>query len=277
MYGITPSEPRGKAVPHPDRHSTAARGATMPISSKSNATPRGKELKPFVPTDRIAKARISVMNLRFTSYAKKGNYPTRGGAVQHIRAVATGAIMRPWPANPAWTCPESLSTSCSAATTACLAFWMTGTARYLHLLGEALPATDVQMHACALMDNHAHLLVTPPEMGAVGRRMKMRGRNYVAQFNARHRRTGTLWEGRYKCCLVAGADYFVRCARYIDLNPVRARMTDDPTVFPWSSCAALCGMREDPLLRLHPIQHALGATKKDHGDAYRAILRDAVN
>lgn len=111
--------------------------------------------------------------------------------------------------------------------------------RYLRLLREALLATDVRLHAYVLMDNHVHLLVTPPEIGAVGRMMQMLGRNVVAQFNARHRRTGTLWEGRFKSCLVADADYFLRCSRYIDLNPVRARMTDDPTVFTWSSCAAL--------------------------------------
>ena len=70
--------------------------------------------------------------------------------------------------------------------------------RYLHLLGEALPTTDVQMHAYVLMDNHVHLLVTPPEIGAVGRMMQMLGRNYVAQFNARHTRTGTIWEACYK-------------------------------------------------------------------------------
>ena len=82
--------------------------------------------------------------------------------------------------------------------------------RYLQLLGEALLATDGQLHAYALMDNHVHLLVTPPEIGAIWRTMQMLGRNYVGQFNARHRRTGTLWEGRYKSCLVADADYFLR-------------------------------------------------------------------
>ncbi|MHB8310990.1 MAG: hypothetical protein ACYDBH_18625 [Acidobacteriaceae bacterium] len=59
--------------------------------------------------------------------------------------------------------------------------------------------------------------------------------------------------------------------RYIDLNPVRARMTDDPTKFPWSSCASLCGLRDDPLLTPHPAQRALGA------EAHRAMLAEAIN
>jgi putative transposase len=149
--------------------------------------------------------------------------------------------------------------------------------RYLHLLAEALLATEGQLHAYVLMDNHVHLLVTPPEIGAIGRMMQVLGRNYIGQFNARHGRTGTLWEGCYKSCLVADADYFLRCVRYIDLNPVRARMTDDPAVFAWSSCAGLCGLRDDSLLTLHPAQHALGTTDKSRGDAYEALLRDALN
>ncbi len=143
--------------------------------------------------------------------------------------------------------------------------------RYRQLLREALLATGCQLHAYVLMDNHVHLLSTPPEVGATGRMMHLLGRHYVGQFNARHGRTGTLWEGRYKACLVDGDDYLLRCTHYIDLNPVRARMTDDPAAFPWSSCAALCGLREDPLLSPHPIQRTLGA------QGYRAMLAEAIS
>ena len=147
---------------------------------------------------------------------------------------------------------------------------------YLELLGEALLVTDVKLHAYVLMDNHVYLLVTPPEWRG-GRMMQMLGRNVVRQFNALHGRTGTLWEGRYKSCLIADADYFLRCARYIDLNPVRARMIDDPALCPWSSCAGLYGLRDDPLLSLHPTQRDMEATDKERGNAYRAMLQEAIN
>ena len=150
--------------------------------------------------------------------------------------------------------------------------------RYRHLLREALLATGCRLHAYVLMDNHVHLLATPPgETGAIGRMMQMLGRQYVGQFNARHSRTGTLWEGRYKSCLVAEGEYFLRCVRYIDLNPVRARMTDNPAAFLWSSCASLCGLREDPLLTLHSTQRALGVTNKDRSNTYRALLAETLN
>ena len=142
---------------------------------------------------------------------------------------------------------------------------------YRQLLREALLATGCRLHAYVLMDNHVHLLVTPPKAGATSRMMQRLGRHYVGQFNTRHGRTGTLWEGRYKACLVDGPDYLLRCSRYIDLNPVRARMTDDPAAFPWSSCAGLCGLRADPLLAPHPVQRALGA------EGYRTMLAEAIS
>ena len=73
--------------------------------------------------------------------------------------------------------------------------------RYLQLLRESSLATGCALHAYVLMTNHVHLLLTPPTAGSVSRMMQKLGRQYVGQFNARHKRTGTLWEGRYKACL----------------------------------------------------------------------------
>lgn len=150
-------------------------------------------------------------------------------------------------------------------------------ARDRHLLSEALLASGCQLHAYVLMDNHVHLLATPSKAGATAVLMQKLGRQYVGQFNARHRRTGTLWEGRYKACLVDSDDHLLRCVRYIDFNPVRARMTDDPVAFAWSSCAALCGQREDPLLTLHPAQRGLGVTDAERAHAYRRLLTEVLN
>lgn len=147
---------------------------------------------------------------------------------------------------------------------------------YLELLAKALRETGCRLHAYVLMDNHAHLLVTPPRPGATGLMMQQLGRRYVRIFNARHQRSGTLWEGRYKACLVDSEAYVLRCARYIDLNPVRARVTADACDYRWSSCAALCGLRYDPLLTLHPAQKAIGTTAQEQGLAYRALLDEAI-
>lgn len=84
------------------------------------------------------------------------------------------------------------------------------------------------VHAYVLMTDHVHQLVTPMKEGAIGRVMQSLGRRYVRSINDRYRRTGTLWEGRYKACLVENGGYLMRCHRYIELNPLRATMVVDP-------------------------------------------------
>ncbi len=106
--------------------------------------------------------------------------------------------------------------------------------RYLQLLLEALGRFGCRLHAYVLMDNHVHLLMTPGEAGAVSRLMHTFARNYAGLFNHRHGRSGTLWEGRYKSCLVDSDGYFLACSRYIELNPVRAWMVAEPADHPWS-------------------------------------------
>ena len=148
--------------------------------------------------------------------------------------------------------------------------------RYLQALQEALMATGVQLHAYVLMVNHVHLLATPAAAGDIGRLMQRLGRQYVGLFNARHRRTGTLWEGRYKSCLVDSERYVLTCQRYIELNPVRARITDDAAAWRWSSCAAHLGQRKASMLTPHPAWLALDADPLMRARRWRDLLDEAV-
>jgi putative transposase len=148
---------------------------------------------------------------------------------------------------------------------------------YLTLLREALLDTGCKLHAYVLMDNHVHLLATTPEIVAVARVMQKLGRGYVGQFNARHLRTGRFWEGRYKASLVDNESCVLHCHRYIELNPVRARMTSDPTSYPWSSCTSHCGLRQDSLLSPHAEYTALAATPDEQTDASRQLLHETLS
>lgn len=148
--------------------------------------------------------------------------------------------------------------------------------RYLVLLRDALTATGVGLHAYVLMENHVHLLATPPAAGSIGQMMQRLGRRYVWWFNARHGRTGTLWEGRYKACLVDSDRYLLACYRYIELNPVRARLTDDPATYRWSSCAANLGDRSRSGLVPHAAWLELAATPEGRHAAYRRLLDEAL-
>ena len=148
--------------------------------------------------------------------------------------------------------------------------------RYLTALRHVATRYTCLMHAYVLMSNHVHLLVTPVSAGAVSRMMQTLGRLYVSDFNARHRRTGTLWEGRYKSCLVGGERYVLACHRYIELNPVRAAMVAHPGEFPWSSHGANAAGKPDPLLHPHPDYLALGNSDGQRQGAYRALFDEIL-
>jgi putative transposase len=148
--------------------------------------------------------------------------------------------------------------------------------RYLQCLRQALLRFDCRLHAYVLMSNHVHLLLTSEVTGGVSRMMHTFARNDVGSFNGRHGRTGTLWEGRFKACLVDSGRYFLACSRYIELNPVRAWMVAQPGDHPWSSYGANADRRTDPLLTPHSAYLALGADPASRASAYRALFAEVL-
>ena len=108
-------------------------------------------------------------------------------------------------------------------------------AAYANWLKEYSQKFSVAIHAWVFMTNHVHLLATPGKKDGIPLMMQSLGRRYVQYFNYTYRRTGTLWEGRYKSSLVQTERYFLQCQRYIELNPVRAGMVTDPSEYAWSS------------------------------------------
>lgn len=143
---------------------------------------------------------------------------------------------------------------------------------YRYWLGEALTTTGCQLHAYVQMTNHVHLLLTPPAADAVAQLLISLGRRYVQYINKTYRRTGTLWDSRYKSSLVQADAYLLLCQRYIELNPVRAAMVDDPAHYRWSSYRANGLGQSDPLLTPHPVFLELGRAQGDRLNAYRALF-----
>lgn len=145
-------------------------------------------------------------------------------------------------------------------------------AQYRQKLGEVLAEHDIALHAYVLMTNHVHLLLTPPLAGRLSAAMCQLGRRYVPAFNRKHGRTGTLWEGRFKTCLVDSDRYALTVQRYIELNPVRAGMTASAGSYRWSSASASLGGVADALLSFHPVYMALGEDAHARASAYREWL-----
>jgi len=149
--------------------------------------------------------------------------------------------------------------------------------QFLALLREAALTYKVALHAYVLMDNHVHLLATPAEAQGLSRMMQSLGRRYVAWFNQRHGRSGTLWEGRFRAAPIESERYLLACMRYIELNPLRAGLLlDDAGAYAWSSCAHHLGRRSDPLVTEHSMFWTLGNTPFEREAAYRELLEQGL-
>lgn len=139
---------------------------------------------------------------------------------------------------------------------------------YLAALREAAANARVAVHAYVLLPDEVLLLVTPPDKDALGRMMQALGRRFVAAFNARHGRSGTVWEGRYRAAVLEPARYFLPCCCYIEQGPVRAGLSTRPQDWRWSSHAHHRGSRNDPLVSGHALYWALGNTPFEREAAY---------
>lgn len=149
--------------------------------------------------------------------------------------------------------------------------------RYLDWLAEYADRTQCRIHAYALMTNHVHLLLTSERADAGGALMKALGQRYVQYVNRVYRRSGTLWEGRFRSCLVQEEDYLLACQRYIELNPVRAGMVTHPAEYRWSSYRVNAHGEADRVLRPHPLYEALGSDAEGRQAAYRELFRHELD
>ena len=144
---------------------------------------------------------------------------------------------------------------------------------YLDWLGEYAGKTGCLIHAYALMTKHVHLLVFSDSGDGAGAMMKALGQRYVQYVNRTYRRSGSLWEGRFRSCLTQEESYLLACQRYIELNPVRAGMVAHPADYRWSSYRPNAQGEDSPLVVPHPLYEALGAEPEARRQAYRELFR----
>ena len=146
----------------------------------------------------------------------------------------------------------------------------------LDLLAENAKKFDVAIHAYVLMGNHFHLLATPQTPDGLPQMMQAVGRRYVRYFNDIQKRSGTLWEGRYKSTVIQTERYLLACMAYIDLHPVRAGLAVRPSDWLWSSHAHYLGVRNDRLVTPHALYWALGNTPFAREAAYGDLVQAGV-
>lgn len=143
---------------------------------------------------------------------------------------------------------------------------------YLACLTDAAHAHGCDVHAYALMPSYVQLLVTPHHRSAISKTMQSIGRTYVQHINSSLQRSGTLWEGRYRACLIEPESYLMHCYRYIELEPVRHRLVTHSTHYPWSSYHWHARGKHDPVITDHPLFLRLGGTAANRCSVYRQAL-----
>ena len=137
------------------------------------------------------------------------------------------------------------------------------------VLLEAVERTGTRLLAYCLMPNHVHLLVTPGSEIGLALTMKSVAQRYTQHVNKLSERTGSLWEGRYRSCLVPTERYVLACYRYIELNPVAAGMVAHARDYRWSSHRVNAGGGPSTLVEPHPAFPGL--------EAYRGLFDDELD
>ncbi|HZF14955.1 MAG TPA: transposase [Steroidobacteraceae bacterium] len=144
---------------------------------------------------------------------------------------------------------------------------------YLRTLAEFRQALGLKVHGYCLMTNHVHLIVDPGEDArALSVLMKRLAGRHTRRLNRVNGGSGSAWEGRFKCSPIESDSYLLACARYVDLNPVRAGMVARPEDYPWSSYRARIGLEECDWLDADPCFTALGADLERRRERYREFV-----
>ena len=145
--------------------------------------------------------------------------------------------------------------------------------RFYLLMQEGVERYGHHIHAFCLMTNHVHLLVQVADV-PLPRIMQNLTFRYTRWSNWRQGKSGHLFQGRYKAVLVDADAYLLELVRYLHLNPVRAGITADPFMYPWSSHRAYCGKETIPWLCTGFVQSSFGNCADTAG--FEAFVMDGL-
>jgi len=145
---------------------------------------------------------------------------------------------------------------------------------FSEILLEAKCKHPCCIFAYCFMPNHVHLMIQPKEKDNVSLLMKLLAAKYAHYINKAHSRTGTLWEGRFKCCLIGEELYFLTCLYYIETNPVRAGIVGSPELYQWSSYRAKAFGEKNSIIDLSDWYLGLGPDAPTRQIRYRQFFQN---
>ena len=128
------------------------------------------------------------------------------------------------------------------------------------------------------MTNHIHLVINPgDEVDNLGKLMKRLAGKQTRYVNRLERRSGSLWEGRYKSSPIETDTYLLACCRYVELNPVRAKMVEKPEEYRWSSNQEKIGLKEQKNIDIDACYFSLGDTQAQRIMKYKQWIESSVS
>lgn len=148
---------------------------------------------------------------------------------------------------------------------------------YMRLLGEWCAKAGTQIWAWCLMPNHVHLILVPSHEDGLRAALGETHRRYTRAINAREGWLGHLWQSRF-ASFPMDERHLIACARYVELNPVRAGLSKRPEEWPWSSARAHLGLAQDGVTAVEPLLERIpewdvlleGGLNDEERDAIRA-------
>ena len=147
---------------------------------------------------------------------------------------------------------------------------------FLGLLGELVERFNWLCHGYCLMNNHYHLMIETPR-GNLIRGMRQLNGIYTQKYNWRYKKTGHVFQGRYKAIIVDKDSYLLELSRYVVLNPVRAHVTEKPEEWKWSSYRATAGVDTSPeFLTTEWLLSQFGDRKKRAEDRYKKFVIEGI-
>ncbi len=147
--------------------------------------------------------------------------------------------------------------------------------RYNALLFKAKKEAAVSLFHYTLMPNHVHLLIKAGKKG-ISDFMHSIQLQYAKYFSRKYEHVGHVWQGRFKSLLIDNDEYAIACGKYIELNPVRAGLVQQPEDWPHTSYNFYAHGRYDPLVDVDPFYISLGKDPLTRQKNYREHIRGQV-
>lgn len=147
--------------------------------------------------------------------------------------------------------------------------------RYLELVCRYKVKYRMRVYHYVPMNNHAHFLIEPTRDGTLSKFMMCLTLAYTKYYNKKYGCVGHVWQGRFRAIPIETDAYYLRCAIYIELNPVRARVVEHPSDYPWSSYRVSSAHSSHEWLDAHPLLEPLQIAT-DGQNRYESLVIDEI-